>query len=158
MEISEIQLYNTLRPKLGDQETQELIDALKTFIKNEFMELKQILLVKDDKIDILGAIKEDKIELMKMMKEDKIELMKMMKEDKIELMKTMQEDKIELMKTMKEDKIELTKTMKMDRTELLVMMKKDKTDLIRGIYLASVINFIAIVGALLGILSFILKH
>lgn len=91
MEISEIRLYNFLRPKLGDEETQELIGHIRSTVKNEFMDREEKFLTKDDKM------------------------------------------------------------------ELIILMKKDKIDLIRSIFIASVANFLAIVGTLLGILSFMLK-
>ena len=53
MEISEIELYNSLRSKLGDQEAQEFISFVNARIKNEFMDQKQIFLTKDDKVEIM---------------------------------------------------------------------------------------------------------
>jgi len=56
MEISEIQLYNSLRPKLGDQETQDFIRYVKSTVKNEFMEKEEKFLTKDDKVDLTRSI------------------------------------------------------------------------------------------------------
>ena len=58
----------------------------------------------------------------------------------------------------KDDKIDLVRSMHEDKSELILMMKKDRVELIRAIYIASVVNFLAIVGTLLGILSFMLKN
>lgn len=91
MEAGEIYLYNTLRGKLGDQETQDLIKYVKSAAKNEFMEREEKFLTKDDK------------------------------------------------------------------NEITLMMKEDKVELIRAIYIVGIVQYVAIMGSLIGILSFMLK-
>ena len=56
MSISEIQLYNALKTKLGDTEAQQLVDYVKTEVKSEFENKKDTFLTKDDKVDIMRSI------------------------------------------------------------------------------------------------------
>ena len=121
----EIQLYNSLKGKLGDQETQEFINFVNSRVKNEFMDREEKLLTKDDKIEMMLATKADKMELIN---------------------------------TMKADKMELINTMKADKMELINMMKKDTGDITRSIYLAGIVQFLAIIGALIPIVTYILKR
>ncbi len=56
MSISEIQLYNALKTKLGDNEAQQLVDFVKSEVSTEFNHHKDIFLDKEDKIDIMRSI------------------------------------------------------------------------------------------------------
>jgi hypothetical protein len=56
MRISEIQLYNALKTKLGDHEAQQLVDFVKSEVTSEFNNRKDTFLNKDDKIDIMRSI------------------------------------------------------------------------------------------------------
>lgn len=56
MSISEIQLYNALKTKLGDNEAQQLVDFVKSEVTSEFNNRKDSFLVKEDKIDIMRSI------------------------------------------------------------------------------------------------------
>ena len=56
MSISEIQLYNALKTKLGDTEAQQLVDFVKFEVPSEFNNRKDIFLNKDDKVDIMRSI------------------------------------------------------------------------------------------------------
>lgn len=56
MSISEIQLYNALKIKLGDNEAQQLVDFVKSEVSAEFNNRKDTFLTKDDKIDIMRSI------------------------------------------------------------------------------------------------------
>ncbi|MDQ6904068.1 MAG: hypothetical protein M3139_13785 [Bacteroidota bacterium] len=56
MSISEIQLYNALKTKLGDTEAQQLVDFVKAEVTSEFNNIKDTFLVKEDKIDIMRSI------------------------------------------------------------------------------------------------------
>lgn len=56
MSISEIQLYNALKTKLGDNEAQQLVDFVKSEVNSEFNNRKEIFLNKEDKIDIMRSI------------------------------------------------------------------------------------------------------
>ena len=58
----------------------------------------------------------------------------------------------------KEDKIDLIQSAKQDKIDLIQSAKQDKIDLMRAIYITGIIQFLAIIGALLGILSFFMKH
>jgi hypothetical protein len=56
MSISEIQLYNALKTKLGDSEAQQLVDFVKSEVSSEFNNRKDTFLNKEDKIDIMRSI------------------------------------------------------------------------------------------------------
>lgn len=56
MSISEIQLYNASKSKLGDNEAQQLVDFVKSKVTSEFNERKDTFLTKEDKIDIMRSI------------------------------------------------------------------------------------------------------
>lgn len=56
MSISEIQLYNALKTKLGDNEAQQLVDFVKSEVATEFNNRKDTFLNKEDKIDIMRSI------------------------------------------------------------------------------------------------------
>jgi hypothetical protein len=56
MSISEIQLYNALKTKLGDNEAQQLVDFVKSEVATEFDNRKDTFLDKEDKIDIMRSI------------------------------------------------------------------------------------------------------
>ncbi len=56
MSISEIQLYNALKTKLGDNEAQQLVDFVKSEAATEFNNRKDTFLNKEDTIDIMRSI------------------------------------------------------------------------------------------------------
>ena len=56
MRISEIQLYNALKAKLGDTEAKQLVDFVKSEVISEFDNRKDTFLTKDDKMDLMRSI------------------------------------------------------------------------------------------------------
>jgi hypothetical protein len=56
MSVTEVQLYKSLKAKLGDETAQELVNFIKSEINNEFMDCKQLFLVKEDKVDLVRTI------------------------------------------------------------------------------------------------------
>ena len=56
MSVTEVQLYKSLKEKLGDEEAQELVNFIKSEINNEFMDCKEVFLVKEDKVDMMRAM------------------------------------------------------------------------------------------------------
>jgi hypothetical protein len=56
MSVTEIQVYKVLQSKLGDETAQELVKFLKSEINAEFMDCKQVFLVKEDKVDLMRTI------------------------------------------------------------------------------------------------------
>lgn len=53
MSISEISLYNALRKKLGETESEELVEFVKEEVKSELDRKTNIFLTKEDKIDLI---------------------------------------------------------------------------------------------------------
>ena len=62
MTISEMQLYDLLRPKLGDSEARQLLHHIGQASEEKMAALKDVFLTKDDKIDLVKEIKEAKID------------------------------------------------------------------------------------------------
>ena len=62
MSVSEISLYNILRKKFGEEETNSLVEFIKTEVKDEVDAKSNILLSKDDKIDLVDRINKSKVE------------------------------------------------------------------------------------------------
>ena len=55
------------------------------------------------------------------------------------------------------DKTDLTLLMQQDKTELIDRIQRVETSLTRQVYIVGLIQFLAIVGALIGIINFALK-
>lgn len=53
MSITEIQMYNALKLKLGEKEAQELVEFVKHEVKDELEARTNIFLTKEDKADII---------------------------------------------------------------------------------------------------------
>jgi len=56
MSVSEIQLFNILKKKLGESEAQTLVEYVKSQVDTEIENRKDIFLTKDDKVDIMRSI------------------------------------------------------------------------------------------------------
>lgn len=62
MSVTEITLYNILRKKFGEDETNSLVEFIKAEVKDEVDAKSNILLTKDDKIDLVDRINKSKLE------------------------------------------------------------------------------------------------
>ncbi len=67
IQISEIQLYNILREKIGDQQAQVLTDFIESRVDKEFEKSKSILASKSDILELKNQIAENKSEIIKWM-------------------------------------------------------------------------------------------
>ena len=67
LQISEIQLYNILREKIGDQQVQTLTDYVESRVDREFEKNKSILATKSDILELKNQISENKAETIKWM-------------------------------------------------------------------------------------------
>jgi hypothetical protein len=56
MAVSEIQLFNILKSKMGDAKAQSLVEFVKTQVDDSIETKKGIFLTKDDKVDLMKAI------------------------------------------------------------------------------------------------------
>ena len=56
MTVSDIQLFNILKIKLGEQEAQSLVEFVHHEVQTEIDAKKDIFLTKDDKVDIMRSI------------------------------------------------------------------------------------------------------
>lgn len=73
MSISEISLYNILRKRLGDQETAELVEFVKSEVKSELDAKTGVFMTKDDKIELNDRINVTKVELIDRINKSKTE-------------------------------------------------------------------------------------
>jgi hypothetical protein len=67
LQISEIQLYNILREKIGDQQAQTLTDYVESRIDREFEKNKSVLSTKSDILELKNVLSENKSETIKWM-------------------------------------------------------------------------------------------
>jgi hypothetical protein len=65
MVVSEITLFNTLKAKLGEKEAQAVVEGIKTAIREEFDNKKDILLTKEDKVELIEKMNSDKQDVLK---------------------------------------------------------------------------------------------
>lgn len=62
MNVSEIALFNILREKLGEQQTAELVEFVRSDVKSEFDKRTTMFMTKEDKIDLIDRINKSKTE------------------------------------------------------------------------------------------------
>ena len=65
MLVSEITLFNTLKLKLGEQDAQIVVEGIKNAVRDEFDTKKDILLTKQDKIELIEKMNNDKQDILK---------------------------------------------------------------------------------------------
>jgi hypothetical protein len=73
MSISEISLYNILRKKIGEEETTELMQFVKSEVRSEVDTKTSVFMTKDDKVELIDWINRDKIELIDRINKSKTE-------------------------------------------------------------------------------------
>lgn len=119
--VSEIDLYTSLRNKLGDTETRDLIEYVKSsrqITKEDIRGELVVLATKEDLAVLRAATKEDIAKLTASTKEDITKLAASTKEDIAKLAATTREDIAKLATSTKEDFAKLTTSTKEDITEL----------------------------------------
>ena len=65
MVVSEITLYNVLKNKLGETEAQSVVEGIKQTVREEFENKKDILLNKQDKVELIEKMNSDKQDILK---------------------------------------------------------------------------------------------
>ena len=65
MVVSEITLFNTLKSKLGEQEAQIVVEGIKSAVKDEFENKKDVLLTKQDIVEMIEKMNHNKQDLLK---------------------------------------------------------------------------------------------
>lgn len=63
--MSEITLYNVLKNKLGETEAQSVVEGIKQTVREEFENKKDILLTKQDKVELIEKMNSDKQDILK---------------------------------------------------------------------------------------------
>ncbi len=67
LQISEIQLYNIPREKIGDQQSQSLTDYVESRIDREFEKNKSVLSTKSDILELKNVLSENRSATIKWM-------------------------------------------------------------------------------------------
>ncbi len=98
---------------------------------------------------------ESKLELL-LTQKDKTELTLLVQQNKAELLEQMQKDKVELTERMQKDKAELTLRLQQTTVDLTNQITQVESRLVKQVYIVGLIQFLAIVGALIGIINFAL--
>lgn len=77
--------------------------------------------------------------------------------DKTELIDRIEQNKTELIDCIQKVEVNLTYRIQQNKTEVLDRMQKIETSLTKQVYIVGLIQFLAIGGALIGIINFALK-
>ncbi len=67
MVVSEMTLYNILKNKFGETEAQTVVEGIKYTVKEEFENKKDVLLTKQDKVELIEKMNSDKQAILKWM-------------------------------------------------------------------------------------------
>ena len=59
MQVAEIELYEILKPKIGEKEARTLVEYIETRVERKFEEKKDVLATKQDITDLKMATKQD---------------------------------------------------------------------------------------------------
>ena len=59
MRVAEIELYEILKPKIGEKEARTLVEYIETRVERKFEEKKDVLATKQDIADLKMATKQD---------------------------------------------------------------------------------------------------
>ena len=116
MPVTEIEIYEALKEKIGESSAKILIEFIDLRVEKEFERKKDILATKQDIAELRSANKQDIEELKTATKQDIAELRSANKQDIEELKTTTNQEiarlevKIERLKSELETKIEKTKT------------------------------------------------
>ncbi|WP_353686706.1 hypothetical protein [Thermodesulfovibrio sp. 3462-1] len=98
MPVTEIEIYDALRNKIGEESAKTLLEFIDLRVEKEFERKKDLLATKQDIVELRSATKQDIAELRNATKQDIAELRAEVKQDIAEL-KAELEVKIEKVKT-----------------------------------------------------------
>ena len=80
-----------------------------------------------------------------------------LKEDISALQLEVRDQKVELMEVITQQKVELMGVIKEQKAELMVVINGQKADLTKSIYFMGLVQFLAIMGGVLAIVTLMLK-
>ena len=160
MPVTEIEIYEALKEKIGESSAKILIEFIDLRVEKEFERKKDILATKQDIAELRSANKQDIEELKTVTKQDIAELRSANKQDIEELKTATKQDIAELRSANKQDIEELKTTtnqeiarleVKIERlkSELETKIEKTKTELIKWMF----IFWAGQIGVLLAILA-----
>ena len=170
----------TLRSKVSEvlirynfsfEDAQFLADLLQEIDdrqRSEFEQKLDLLLTQKDKTELTMLMQQDKTELIDRMQQDKTELIDRMQQGTVELTERMQQSEVQFTERMQQLEGRLTERMQKDKAELTLRLQQTTVDLtnqitqvesrlVKQVYIVGLIQFLAIVGALIGIINFALS-
>lgn len=160
--ITDTKLYEILREVVGKDKAEEALNGVKSLVKEEVSTGVKMLATKEQwlatKEELAQKIFDTKSELLQKITETREELSQKITETKQELNQKISETKEELNQKIIETKEELNQKITETREDLSLKIAETKSELIRTIYIVGLIQFLAIVGAVLGIMTFILRY
>ena len=129
------------------------VQRIEETIDDKMEQRHEHLSTKTDLAALQLEVRDQKVELMEVISQQKVELMGVINDQKAELMGVINDQKAELMGVVINQKTEL----KDDIATLRLEVRDQKADLIRSIYLVGLVQFLAIVGSVLAIVTLMLK-
>ena len=100
---------------------------------------------------------QDKTELIDRTEQNKTELVERIEQNKAELVQRIEQNKTELIERIEKTKAEIVYLIQQNKTDLTDRIQRVETSLTKQIYIVGLIQFLAIVGAVIGIVNFALK-
>jgi len=149
MPVTEIEIYEALKDKIGEDSAKTLLEFIDLRVEKEVERKKDILATKQNIAGLEVKIEQSSLAT----KQDMAELRSEMKEDIAQLRSEMKQDIAELRSEMKQDMAELRSEMKQDIAQLEVKIERVRADLIRWMF----IFWAGQIGALIAILALFFK-
>jgi len=87
MSTLELKAYEIFKNKLGDKEAEVVIDYFESLTEEKYQQKKDILLTKDDKIELISKIENNKAELISKIESNKAELISKIEASKTDMLK-----------------------------------------------------------------------
>ena len=159
----------TLRSKVSEvlikynfssEDAQFLADLLQEIDdrqRSEFEQKLDLLLTQKDKTELTMLMQQDKTELIDRMQQGTVELTERMQQLEIQFTERMQQLEGRLTERMQKDKAELTLRIQQTTVDLTNQITQVESRLVKQVYIVGLIQFLAIVGALIGIINFALQ-
>ena len=87
MSTLELKAYEIFKNKLGEKEAEVVIDYFESLTEDKYQQKKDILLTKDDKIELISKIENNKTELISKIENNKTELISKIESTKTDMIK-----------------------------------------------------------------------
>ena len=156
--LSSLKLYELTRTFIKDKEkAKAFVEKIEATVDDKMEQRFEHLATKSDlaalKVELMDMLFRQKEELMGSSNRQREELMGVIHTQKEELMGVINTQKEELMGLSNQQREEF----KNDLASLRLEVRDQRTELIKSIYLVGLIQFLAIVGSVLAIVTFMLR-